>query len=116
MFLRVVGNNLLAQDGREAEDNADGSRGALGASGGGAISLTLGRGCTLRLQARILAAGGGDVDNTALFGEANAVKPLSWSENGHKPTLALGEQSVLAVLGEGALDHEVAETGGGLHF
>ena len=56
------------------------------------------------------------MDNTALFGEANAVKPLSRSEDGHKPTLALGEQSVLAVLGEGALDHEVAETGGGLHW
>ena len=51
------------------------------------------------------------MDNTAGLGEANTVKPLSCRENGHESTLALGEQSVLAVLGEGALDHEVAETG-----
>ena len=51
------------------------------------------------------------MDNAACFSEANAVKLLSLRENGHKSTLALGKQSMLAVLGEGALDHEVAETG-----
>ena len=111
----IVGEGL-ARHSREAIDSAGGSWHALRASGTGAISLSLRRGCTLRLQACILATCGGDMDNTACLGEANAVKPLSWRENGHKSTLALGEQSVLAVLGEGALDHEVAETGWGLHW
>ena len=111
----IVGEGLT-RHGREAIDSAGRSWHALRASGTGAISLSLRRGCTLRLQASTLAACGGDMDNTACLGEANTVKPLSCRENGHESTLALGEQSVLAVLGEGALDHEVAETGWGLHW
>ena len=111
----IVGEGL-ARHSREAIDTAGGSWHALRASGTGAISLILRRVCTLRLQACLLAACGGDMDNAACLSEANAVKPLSLRENGHKSTLALGEQSMLAVLSEGALDHEVAETGWGLHW
>ena len=65
------------------------------------------RGCALSLRASILASR--NVAQAVRVAKANTLELLRLVENRHEAALGLGQQRALAVLGESALDQEVAK-------